>query len=104
MQQAEAAPLLTSAVNQSAFNLGNAGGAYVGAVMLEAGQPYVMLPWAAAFRQLDLFGQVMMGALIEMGLFVVILQAWQFGEERISHDEEAERSTAGNEAVRQIVP
>ena len=48
MQQAEAAPLLTSAVNQSAFNLGNAGGAYVGAVMLEAGQPYVMLSWAAA--------------------------------------------------------
>jgi NADH-quinone oxidoreductase subunit A len=32
-----------------------------------------MLPWAAAFRQLDLFGLGMMGALIEMGLFVLIL-------------------------------
>ena len=32
-----------------------------------------MLPWAAAFRQLDLVGLGMMGALIEMGLFVLIL-------------------------------
>lgn len=32
-----------------------------------------MLPWAAAFRQLDLFGLGMIGALIEMGIFVLIL-------------------------------
>jgi len=32
-----------------------------------------MLPWAAAFRQLDLFGLGMVGALIEMGIFVLIL-------------------------------
>jgi len=32
-----------------------------------------MLPWAAAFRQLDLFGLGMLGALIEMGIFVLIL-------------------------------
>lgn len=32
-----------------------------------------MLPWAAAFRQLDLFGLGIWGALIEMGVFVLIL-------------------------------
>ena len=32
-----------------------------------------MMPWAVAFRQLDLFGLGVLGALIEMGVFVVIL-------------------------------
>ncbi len=32
-----------------------------------------MMPWAIAFRQLDLFGLGMLGALIEMGVFVLIL-------------------------------
>ncbi len=32
-----------------------------------------MMPWAAAFRQLDLFGLGTIGALIEMGVFVLIL-------------------------------
>jgi NADH-quinone oxidoreductase subunit A len=32
-----------------------------------------MMPWAVAFRQLDLFGLGMAGGLIEMGIFVVIL-------------------------------
>jgi len=32
-----------------------------------------MMPWAVAFRQLDLFGLGPLGALIEMALFVVIL-------------------------------
>ena len=32
-----------------------------------------MMPWAVAFRQLDLFGLGMAGALIEMGIFVLIL-------------------------------
>jgi len=32
-----------------------------------------MMPWAVAFRQLDLFGLGPLGALIEMGVFVVIL-------------------------------
>ncbi len=32
-----------------------------------------MLPWAVAFRQLDLFGLGVMGGLIEMAVFVVIL-------------------------------
>ncbi|MDB5970802.1 MAG: transporter, family, arabinose polymer transporter [Hydrocarboniphaga sp.] len=48
MQQAQGAPLLASTMNQSAFNLGNAGGAYVGAVLLGNGASYHALPWAAA--------------------------------------------------------
>ncbi len=32
-----------------------------------------MLPWAVAFRQLDLFGLGILGGLIEMAVFVVIL-------------------------------
>lgn len=32
-----------------------------------------MMPWAVAFRQLDLFGLGILGGLIEMGVFVVIL-------------------------------
>ena len=32
-----------------------------------------MMPWAVAFRQLDLFGLGVLGGLLEMGVFVVIL-------------------------------
>ncbi|HEY2804250.1 MAG TPA: NADH-quinone oxidoreductase subunit A [Gemmatimonadales bacterium] len=32
-----------------------------------------MMPWAVAFRQLDLFGLGVLGALIEMAVFVAIL-------------------------------
>ncbi|HWO90273.1 MAG TPA: NADH-quinone oxidoreductase subunit A [Gemmatimonadales bacterium] len=32
-----------------------------------------MMPWAVAFRQLDLFGLGILGGLIEMGVFVIIL-------------------------------
>jgi NADH-quinone oxidoreductase subunit A len=32
-----------------------------------------MMPWAVAFRQLDLFGLGVFGALIEMAVFVAIL-------------------------------
>ena len=32
-----------------------------------------MMPWAVAFRQLDLFGLGMAGGLIEMGIFVGVL-------------------------------
>src|SRR5437868_14142565 len=32
-----------------------------------------MMPWAVAFRQIDLFGLGVLGGLIEMGVFVAIL-------------------------------
>ncbi len=47
-QQAREAPLLASTLNQSAFNLGNAGGAFVGAQLLAAGRSYPSLSLAAA--------------------------------------------------------
>jgi len=48
MQQAHDAPLLASTLNQSAFNLGNAGGAWLGAAMLAHGAIYPQLSYAAA--------------------------------------------------------
>jgi len=48
MQQAQDAPLLASTLNQSAFNLGNAGGAWLGAAMLSHGAIYPQLSYAAA--------------------------------------------------------
>ncbi|KAF1719520.1 MFS transporter [Pseudoxanthomonas wuyuanensis] len=48
VQQASAAPLLASTLNQSAFNLGNAGGAWIGASLLSHGAGYPALSLAAA--------------------------------------------------------
>ncbi|MEJ8815473.1 MFS transporter [Variovorax ureilyticus] len=48
VQHASAAPNLASTLNQGAFNLGNATGAWIGSGMLAAGAPLADLPWAAA--------------------------------------------------------
>jgi MFS transporter, DHA1 family, inner membrane transport protein len=48
VQQAKDAPLLVSTLNQSAFNLGNAGGAWLGATLLTHGAGYPVLSLAAA--------------------------------------------------------
>lgn len=48
LHEASDAPLLASTVNQSAFNLGNAGGAFVGAQLLTAQRGYPSLGLAAA--------------------------------------------------------
>jgi DHA1 family inner membrane transport protein len=48
VQQAHAAPNLASTLNQGAFNLGNAAGAWIGSAMLAAGAPLAGLPWAGA--------------------------------------------------------
>ncbi len=48
VQQAKDAPLLVSTLNQSAFNLGNAGGAWIGATLLTHGAGYPVLSLAAA--------------------------------------------------------
>jgi DHA1 family inner membrane transport protein len=62
-QQASEAPLLASTLNQSAFNLGNAGGAFIGANLLAAGAGYPVLPLAAA-------------ALSTIGLGLTLFSAW----------------------------
>ncbi|MEP7044617.1 MAG: MFS transporter [Dokdonella sp.] len=48
VQSAADAPLLASTLNQSAFNLGNAGGAWLGATLLTHGAHYPQLGVAAA--------------------------------------------------------
>jgi DHA1 family inner membrane transport protein len=48
VDQAREAPNLASALNQSAFNAGNAGGAWIGAAALTAGMPYADLPYVAS--------------------------------------------------------
>lgn len=63
LQQAQEAPLLASTLNQSAFNLGNAGGAFVGARLLDHGHAYPALGMAAA-------------AITGVGLALSLLSAW----------------------------
>jgi len=46
VQHASAAPNLASTLNQGAFNLGNATGAWIGSGMLAAGAPLADLTWA----------------------------------------------------------
>ena len=48
VEQARDAPNLASALNQSAFNAGNAAGAWIGAAALTAGMPYADLPYVAS--------------------------------------------------------
>lgn len=46
--EAAHAPNLAATINQGAFNLGNATGAWIGEVVLTAGLPYGQLPWIGA--------------------------------------------------------
>ncbi|MDO9404723.1 MAG: MFS transporter [Polaromonas sp.] len=48
VRHADAAPNLASTLNQGAFNLGNAGGAWIGSGMLAAGAPLADLPWVGS--------------------------------------------------------
>jgi MFS transporter, DHA1 family, inner membrane transport protein len=45
VNRASEAPNLASTLNQGAFNLGNAGGAWIGGVAISAGAPLTALPW-----------------------------------------------------------
>lgn len=48
VRHAEAAPNLASTLNQGAFNLGNAAGAWIGSLMLNSGLALTDLSWASA--------------------------------------------------------
>ena len=48
VDQAAEAPNLASTLNQGAFNLGNAGGAWLGSMALGSGLPLTGLPWMSA--------------------------------------------------------
>jgi len=48
LDKAKGAPNLASTLNQGAFNLGNATGAWLGGLMISAGLPLTQLPWLGA--------------------------------------------------------
>ena len=48
VDRASHAPNLASTLNQGAFNLGNATGAWLGGVTIGAGAPLTFLPWVGA--------------------------------------------------------
>jgi DHA1 family inner membrane transport protein len=48
VSEAAQAPNLASTINQGAFNLGNATGAWIGEIVLTGGLPYAELPWIGA--------------------------------------------------------
>ncbi len=59
------APTLASALNQSAFNLGNAGGAWLGASALVAGVPLSGLPYLTAALAAGALATVLVAARLE---------------------------------------
>jgi DHA1 family inner membrane transport protein len=48
VNEAASAPNLAATLNQSAFNLGNASGAWIGGSAIAAGLAYDTLPWLGA--------------------------------------------------------
>jgi DHA1 family inner membrane transport protein len=56
VRYAAKAPNLASTLNQAAFNLGNAVGAWTGSHMLRAGLPLADLPWASVAFSVSAFG------------------------------------------------
>jgi DHA1 family inner membrane transport protein len=56
VREAAGAPNLASTVNQGAFNLGNAAGAWMGGLALGWGLPYAQLPWLGAGLAVLVFG------------------------------------------------
>ncbi len=58
MTLAEKGPNLASTLNQSAFNIGNAVGPFLGAAMLTRGYGFGSLPWLAC---LILAGAIVLG-------------------------------------------
>lgn len=82
VQQAKDAPLLASTLNQSAFNLGNAGGAWIGATLLANGAAYPILGVAAA-------------AVTAVGLGLTVLSAQRDARD-VPLDAAYESGTAGH--------
>jgi DHA1 family inner membrane transport protein len=64
VHHAEAAPNLASTLNQAAFNLGNAVGAWIGSRLLSVGVPLAELSWASVALTLGALGLAMWGSLL----------------------------------------
>lgn len=62
---AEGAPNLASTLNQGAFNLGNAAGAWIGGAAITMGIGYGELPWVGAFLACAALGLCMVSQVLE---------------------------------------
>lgn len=80
VQQAKDAPLLASTLNQSAFNLGNAGGAWIGASLLANGAAYPWLGVAAAMVTAAGLGLTALSAALEQRALRPALAACECGD------------------------
>jgi DHA1 family inner membrane transport protein len=65
VDQARDAPNLAATLNQSAFNLGNATGAWLGGAALTAGFAYVQLPYLGALLALLALGLALSSLALE---------------------------------------
>ncbi|WP_321913071.1 MFS transporter [Paraburkholderia sp. J11-2] len=65
VNRASAAPNLASTLNQGAFNLGNAGGAWIGGVAISAGAPLTALPWVGVVTAFAALALTLVSAQIE---------------------------------------
>ena len=65
VDRASDAPNLASTLNQGAFNLGNAGGAWLGGVAIGAGAPLTALPWVGLAMAVASFALTLVSASME---------------------------------------
>ena len=65
VDRASHAPNLASTLNQGAFNLGNAGGAWLGGVAISAGAPLTSLPWLGLAMAVASFALTLVSASME---------------------------------------
>jgi DHA1 family inner membrane transport protein len=65
LDKALEAPNLASTLNQGAFNLGNATGAWLGGLVIAAGLPLTDLPWLGAAVSILGLGVVLLSALLD---------------------------------------
>lgn len=65
VDEAHGAPNLAAILNQGAFNLGNAGGAWIGGVAIAQGLSYTAIPWVGATLALLALGATVLSSTLE---------------------------------------
>jgi DHA1 family inner membrane transport protein len=65
VDEAHGAPNLAAILNQGAFNLGNAGGAWIGGVAIAQGMSYTAIPWVGATLALLALGATVLSSTLE---------------------------------------
>jgi DHA1 family inner membrane transport protein len=65
VNRASDAPNLASTLNQGAFNLGNATGAWLGGCVISAGAPLTSLPWVGILMAASAFGLTLVSATLD---------------------------------------